>query len=407
MVSNIQIEHGNFTVDRVGATFFTLNHESQTLIEKNSSGSVIFNYLIDASILEVQSLQYDGVYFWSLEDQGVGFRVRRWEISSSNVLTKLNEFSFANEVINTYDVNALGVESYSDSLDNQEVAGTTEFDVVDGGTVEIGDRIVVGPSTAVGFEGLFSSTTVIGKPTATTLQVSPALDKTFSPADPVFFTRSFFVFSDTAPAGLDGALYKYRAHDGFPLALNVSNMFNGVTAATFFSNKLLFVRGGEVIWLNPESQSIFKSQAIDILNEARTEYHISHDLTGFSNTIYRLEQQRVFPSGGGFDTEEWAPLFNYNTSGTVPEIYFIAVKADPPMVHKVATGIPADETKSTITVTVLDQFRTPVFNRIVDLTSDGGPLSSIQETTDINGQIQVEYTADSSFGEVTITAEVT
>jgi hypothetical protein len=407
---NIQIAHGNFTVDASGGSFFTIDHTSDTLIEKSPTGTVIFNYLLDTPVIEVQSLQHDGVFFWSLERQGTaGFRVRKWLINSSNVLELQDEFSFASDIINNYDVNAMAVEYYVDSLDNQETVGTSTFDVVDGGVVRIGDRLVVGPSTSVGFEGEYSTVTVINKVGDYTLTVSPALDKTFSPGDPVYLTRSFFVFSDTAPGGLPGALYKFRFSDGFFLALSTSNLFNGVSAATFFKNSLMFVRAGEIIWLDPDSLNINKSQAIDNQTEDRAGYFETFDLTGFSNTIYRLEQQTVFFNGGQgtWDTESWAPLYNYNTSPTVPEIYFVAVKADPPVLHNFKSGIPTEDLESEITVTVLDQFRTPVSGRTVDLTSTGGPLSSIQETTDANGQVRVTYTADVTVGNVTITADVT
>ena len=56
---NIEIEYGNFTVNRLGATFFTMDHVTNTLIEKDNNGSVVFNYLLAVSIFEVQSLQTD------------------------------------------------------------------------------------------------------------------------------------------------------------------------------------------------------------------------------------------------------------------------------------------------------------------------------------------------------------
>ena len=237
----------------------------------------------------------------------------------------------------------------------------------------------------------------------------PPLDVTFNPNDEIYFTRSFFVFSDTGPSNQAGALYKFRYDDGFLLSLTTSNMFYGVRATTFFSGKLLFVRAGEIIWLNPASQNIYRDQAIDNLDESRGAYNTAFDLAGYSNTLYRLEQQKVYYNDdlSRWATEDWDPLYNYIASGIVPEVYFISVKAEPPMLHKFEASIAAEDLESNITVTVLDQFRTPVYNSVVDLTSTGGPLSSIQEITDINGQVRVVYTANSSVGEVTITAEVT
>ena len=404
---NIQIQHGNFTIDRSGSAFYTVDHENVKLIKKDSSGNVIFSFFLATLVLEVQSLQFDGYYFWTLEKQGTsGFRVRKWEIGLDDLVRVVDEHSFISGAVNQYDVNALAVEFYSDTLDNIETAGTTTFDVVDGSVIRVGDEIVVGPSTAVGFEGLYSQTIVINKVGDYTVTVSPALDVTFNPNDEIYFTRSFFVFSDTGPAGQDGALYKFRHNDGFFLSLNSGNVFAGVRATTFFSGKLLFVRAGEVIWLNPDSQNIYRSQAIDNSNESRGEYHTTFDLAGHSNTLYRLEQQHVYYDDT-WKTETWTPVYNYNESGIIPEVYFVAAKAEPPLLHKYEASVDSEDLESDITVTVLDQFRTPLYKRGVDLISDGGSLSSVQEITDENGQIRAVYTANSSVGEVTVTVKVT
>lgn len=408
---NIQIQHGNFTIDRSGSSFYTMDHQSTQLIKK-VVGQPPFSFFLATAIIEVQALQFDGYYYWSLERQGTsGFRIRKWEIGTDDLVRVVDTFSFASDVINKYDVNTMAVEFYQDAMDNIETVGTSEFDVDDGSILQAGDEIVIGPSTAVGFEGLYSKTSVIDK-TDETITISPPLTVTFNPNDVIVFTRSFFVFSDTAPANQAGALYKFRYSDGFPLSLSTSNMFYGVQASTFFKNKLMFVRAGEVIWLNPASQNIFKSQAIDNIDEFRGEHHPAYDLAGFSNTLYRLEQQHVYwsESFGRYDTENWSPNYNYNVSSVIPEVYFVAVKAEPPLLHKYTSDIAAEapeELESVVTVTVLDQFRTPVYSRVVDFTSNGGPLNSYQETTDTNGQVRVLYTASAGVGEVTITAEVT
>jgi hypothetical protein len=406
---NIQIAHGNFTMDRSGSAFYTVDHGNGKLIKKSASGSVLFSFFLATTTLEVQSLQFDGYYYWTLERQGTaGFRVRKWEIGDDDLVRIVDEFSFISNVIDNYDTYAMAIEAYQDTLDNQEVVGETSFDVVDGGTIRAGDRIIIGPSTAVGFEGQYTHTTIISK-VDKTVSVNPPLDATFSPNDVIVFNRSMFVFSDEAPGGLSGALYKFRTTDAFPLSLSVSNLYGEVRAATFFQGKMLFVRAGEVIWLDPDSLNIYRSQAIDNLNETRGEHRTVYDLACFSNVLYRLEQEHVYwnDSLDRYETEDWSPLYNYNTSGLVSEVYFVALKAEPPILHKSTVGVPAADLESEITVTVLDQFHTPIYNRGVNLSSTGGAISPTYATTDANGQIRATYTANSNVGDVTIQAEVT
>ncbi len=404
---NLQLEHGNFTIDRTGAFFYTMDHTETKLVQKNAAGVTIATYFLNQSILEVQSLKYDGFFFWSLERQGSsGFRVRKWEIGEDDLVRVVTEFSYSSSAIDVYDTWAMAVEYYQDALGNSIGPGQSSFPVSDGSVIRIGDRIIVGPSDSVGFEGVFNTVNVVNK-VGNTVTVAPALSAAFSANIPIYFTRNFYIFSDKATGGLTGALYKFRATDGFTLGFTVSNLFNKVRAAVFFKNHLMFVRAGEIIWLDVESQNIARSQAIDNLNQARGEHLECFDLAGFSNTLYRLEQQHVFLSGSTYQVENWAPLFNYNTNSVVSEVYFLAVKATPPLVHRSALGVPLAETQSIITVQVLDQFRVPVFNRLVSFASNGGSLSPPSATTDLEGRVKSVYTATTLIGEVTITATVT
>ncbi len=405
---NIQIDHGNFAIGRDG-TFFTMDHDDNKLIEKNSSGTVLFSYFLDTDILEVSALKFDGYFYWSLERQGtIGFRIRKWEIGTDNLVRNRREFSYVTDGVNSYDCNAFAVEYYDDMLDNVVLAGSTTFDVTDGSIVRVGDILIIGPSTASGFEGLYDTVSVTNK-VGTTLTVSPALSRDFSPNEPIYFSRNLWVFSDTATAGLSGALYKFRITDGFLQTVNVSNLFNLVRGAVFFKRYVMFVRAGEVIWLDPDSTNINRSQAIDNLDVNRGDHITCHDLAGFSDTLYRLEQEHVFFNVGAgiYQTEDWAPSFNYNTSSTIAEIYFVGVKAARPIVHKSAAGVDVADTQTSIRVFVLDQFRTPVFNRLVTFASTGGSVNPASDTTDSEGEASTTYTASSSTGKVTVTATVT
>lgn len=409
---NIEIQHGNFVVDRSGSFFYTINHTAGTLIKKNISGAVVQTYTLNTTTKEVTSLQFDGYYFWSVDNPVLsGFRVRKWEIGTDDLVRVVSDYLYTSDVINTYDVTSIAVESYTDSLDNVEVVGTTAFDVVDGQVVSPGDILIIGPSTATGFVGLYSFTSVISK-VGNTITVNTPLTCTFNPGDPVHFSRNFFAFSDIAPGNLNGALYRFNSNTGALLTLDSSNMYGGVRAATFFKNKIMFIRGSEVVWLNPDSQTIFKSQAINNTTADRTNYIDTFDISGYSETLYRLEQQNVTFNEGlsRWQTETWSPSFNLNTSSFTSEVYFVTLKAEPQIIHKYTSEIEANDPtdlESVVEVTVLDQFRTPISNRVVDFTSTGGPLSSIQETTDTNGQVRVKYTANSVPTDVTITAEVT
>ncbi len=404
---NVRFEHGNLTVDVAdGAGFVTMDHDVNKLIKKTSAGAVTFSYFLDTDIInEVVSLEHDGHHYWSLERSGLaGFIVRKWLIGADNLVRVVSTASFSSSMSNNYKVYTMAVEWYQDDLDGAVVVNDTSFDVSDGSVVQIGDKLSIGPSTFAGFIGDVAETTITNK-VGNTLTVSPAVTASFTANDPIYFTRSLFIFSDEAPFNTNiGSLYKLDPITNGVLAINTSNMFFGIRAATFFKNKLMFIKGGEIIWLNPLSQTIFKSQAIDNLELFRGAHYNAFDLAGFSDTIYRLEDHKVFLNGSDeYEEEIWAEL-NYNTSNTVPEVYFLAVKANPPMLHAAVAGLTPT---SRITVQVLDQFRTPVFNRLVSLASTGGALSPTSDTTDADGFIVSTYTTNSTVGLIEIEASVT
>jgi hypothetical protein len=403
---NIQIDTTNLTV--VGASFFTMDHTTLRLIEKNAAGDLIFSYFLDTGISQIYSLEFDGYYFWSLErSSGPGFKIKKWEIGTSELVNLVDEFQYVSDGVNNYDTYTMAVENYKDTTSTTAIAGTNSFDVTDGSRISIGDEIVIGPSTHSSYEDSYSKTTVIGK-SGNTVTVSPVLSASFNSSNNLSFSRSFYIFSDTAPGSQSGALYKFATDSGNILALDTGNEYNKVRAATFFKDNVLFLRAGEVIWLDPDSVSISKSQAIDNLETSRATYYDTFDLSGESETLYRLEQKHVSYNDTTelWEEEDWSPLYNFNTSGTSPVVYFVSIKAEPPILQKLVSGPPPEDTKSSIKVIVLDQFRTPVSGVTVNFSSSAGAVLPLQDNTDANGEAESVYTADTTVGKVTITADV-
>ena len=401
---NVRVKYGNLAIDFVDGTgFYTFDHEQGILLKKGSDASVIATFVADATFTEIYALEHDGIYLWSLEKSGTsGFTIRKWRLESG-----LARLVFARSYVidssNQFDVYAMALEHYKDTLSNQLISGSSTIPVTDGDIFRTGDRISIGPSTAVGFEDDVNEATVISV-VGNILNVTTPVSSNFSPNDPIYFSRSVFVFNDRGPtSSKPGSVYKYGAVSGNLLSVNSDGIFYGIRAATFFRDSVMFVKGGEIIWLDPDDQGIDRSQAIDNLVENRTFHYNATDLTGFGDTIYRLEDRKVSLSAGTYSTETWTGEFNYNTSSVVPEIYFVSVKAEPLIIHRAVSGlIPT----STITVQVLDQFKTPVFNRLVELTSTGGSLSPSSATTDANGVITSTYTANSTKGQVQVEASV-
>ena len=80
---NIRFEEGNFAGD--GTYFYTMLDSAQVLQQKVDDGTVSFSYPLDTAVAgNVKGLEWDGVYFWSLETRSGadGVTVRKWGIES-------------------------------------------------------------------------------------------------------------------------------------------------------------------------------------------------------------------------------------------------------------------------------------------------------------------------------------
>ena len=62
--------------------------------------------------------------------------------------------------------------------------------------------------------------------------------------------------------------------------------------------------------------------------------------------------------------------------------------------------------KTDIVIKILDQYKVPVNNKVVSLSSTIGSIVPTSVTTDANGTAEAVYTTDSILGSSTITATV-
>jgi hypothetical protein len=394
---------GNFTIDFDGF-FYSMDHNNGQLTIKDAGGTPGAPFILDTPIIEVQSLQFDGYYFWSLERQGTsGFRIRKWD-ANNGIASKIAEYSFIS-ASTKYDVHAMCVEAYVDTLAGSANLGEYTFTVDDGQVIIPGDDVVIGPNAL----GKYSFNHVSDK-VGNVITTSDSIQYQIEPGSTITFSRAFYVFSDRDASGAEAKLFAFRTDTGDFLLANGTNMYDGVRATTFFKNKIMFIKGGEIIWLSPANPGkIFRSQGISEFITTSGTYQQSYDLAGRSDIIYRLNREHLYydDTFDRWEEHNWSPLFNYNESVITPYVFQVAVKVEPQVIHRYHVTV-TGTLESDIVVTVLDQFRTPVFNEQVQFSTSGGggsifPLSA---PTDTNGQVKAKYTASSAVGEIDIIATV-
>jgi len=406
---NIQLTAPNMTGDRTNTNFYCFSGGVVYVKQRGAPYSLVTMYPLDRYIGTVACTQFDGVYYWTLEKQTNGILIQKWELVSG-ILRWRDSFSYVSGIGTSYDADCFVVDYYSSTLSVGANAGATSLEVASGDTFNIGDSIVLGPSTVVAFSGKFETVSVVNK-SGNTLTISPALTKGFSSSNAVYTSRYFYVFNKYSPYDTSrGALLKYKVGTGTLNSYSSSHMFGGVKAACFYNSKITFVKGHEIIQVSTAPMTVYKHFAIDNLDIDRASIVSIEALWIYSDVMYLLQNKKVFYTPGyGWDSEEWESYYNYVTTVfhtlITSVVYFVEVKAEPDILHAIAPDVLT--AVSNITVTVLDQARQPLSGRTVSMTSTLGSLSPSSGVTDSSGVFTCVYNGTSDDAVVTITATAT
>jgi len=424
MIQNIRLIHPNMA--RTGGYFYSIDNNTNNLIQKTDDGTLAFSYPLDTPVgSEVKCLQFDGQSWWSLEwinagAENQGFRIRRWLIQNF-VLVLQQTFNYPSNATDTFNVQSFAIENYPNTLAAGAGSGATSifvnYDATRYGFLSPGTRLFLGPSVSSGN----SEQAIVASlgPGGNQVQLTAPLVNSYSTNDPITFSNHIWFFSDNFLTQLGiGGLYKAAIADGSIISRTSGGAFiqvfaSGFTIVSSFvgalatHNKpfLIFMRTNSLLFSDVAQPNYFTelSAIQNNLASNTTTVNTVYALGINGNTIFRL--QLAFNINGTDSTET---TFNYQLSTFKPfptAIALTAVEAVLPASSGAAT--------STVTATVTDQYLLP-FNRpastITFTTSGGGAGSGLAPTGAITlnaqGQAQVIYTTGNTAGLVTITATV-
>lgn len=423
MIQNIRLINPNVT--RIDGYFYSFDEETDAMIQKTDDGTLAFAYPLDSPISsQVTSLEYDGESFWTMENidgtPANGFRIRRWVISNF-VMVLQQTFTFATDSQDTFESEAFTIEQYEGDVTSGATENTSTLTVDFPSSVFAlltpGTNIFLGPSTKAGFEGETERATVASTGPGTTVTLSAPLSSGYSTTDTVVFSKNIWFFNQHYLKETDaGGLYKAAIADGSILSRTKGGAYKDINAAGFvdltgtFSGSLtvhnkpsflVFIRTNSLLFIDVLDSNLTTelSSIQNNLSPDTTEVYDVEDMAFEGDTIFRL--QTKFNING---TETNESTFNYQLATFNPFPTAIALTADPAI-------LPADNSStSLITATVTDQYALPFVKTpaaTIQMTATQGTLSTTGfQSLDGNGQATNTYTADTTAGLVTITAEV-
>ncbi|KKN58621.1 hypothetical protein LCGC14_0550400 [marine sediment metagenome] len=414
MAENIKLISGqqvNFTID--DGYFYTLDSAQDNLLVKTDDGNTAFSYPFDTLMSNtITSSEFDGVYFWALEDSGTNdMTIRRWQLE--NYVCKLRTtHDFTETGSHKYQSGAFSVEHYHDTFYEDTTSGSNTILLITYSgtsmldfTTTVGDGLTLhlGPNTNGEEEDVVVTGTVAGGVT-----ISGTTLYSYLTGNEINFYTYIWMFNNYNGLSATGALYKFDAYTGVYITKYGSGAYSSVGAATFYNvnsftelgdvDTLMYVKGTNILFVNTGAAGAtlpyYGSMVLENIMQNETTVIPVQDIATYDQNIYRLQLTEDGASGA------WS-TYNYDLSSFDAFIASISVSAAPALIA--ANGI----STSTITAIVKDQFLQPVTARAVYFTvtsAGGGSIPAPPVNTDSTGKATKIYSSGTSASEPKITA---
>lgn len=413
----------NFTAHN--GYFYTFDHAQDNLLQKTDDGNTSFSYPYDTLMSNlVNSAEFDGVYFWSLEDPGGGDNVtiRRWLID--NYVCKLQQtFSYVAGGGHNYDSQAFSIEHYHTTFSSPTSSGATTLPMTEYSdhpsiqfTTTGGDPLTLhlGPNSNDEEEDVYVVTAISGVVTISGA-TGPGTQYSYAGGNPIQYYTHIWMFNNyDGVSSATGALYKFDAYTGEYITRYASGAYKDIKAATFYkvdsfsalygvidtlcyikTTNLLFINTGQAGATLPyygsmvmENIKLDKSTVIDV-----------YDITMDDQNIYRLQE---IPDG---TNTTWS-YYSYLLSSLDSFVTSISLAAYPAMIAANLTST------SEITAYVRDQFWQPITSKNVTYSVDGADGAHFDgadpnpDSTDSNGKSNITLISGNTAREVKVTAVV-
>jgi hypothetical protein len=411
----------NFTVHQ--GYFFTFDYGQDNLLQKTDDGNTAFTYPFDVLLTSaVRDAQYDGVYFWSLENSNYAvppgpyspatITIKRWKID--NYVCKLQQtIALTSGGSHSYNSAAFATAHYHTSL-SALASGTSTIYLNDywddstlmNFTTTSGAKLTLhlGPNNS----GQEEDVTVSGV-VASGVVLASGVTYAYAQNDPVNFYTYLWMFNNYS--GTDSstaALYKFDAYTGDYITKYVSGAYKDVNAATFYQvdsfaeygnvDTLAYVKGTNTLFINADAAGAtlpyYGSMVMENIDNLQVNPITVYSLTMNDQNVYRLQLRQDGASG------DWA-TYNYELSTLDSFISSISLAAYPATIAANAIST------SDIVAIVKDQFLQPVSGRSVTFSENatpGGGLAPNPVNTDADGEAATVFTSGTAAQEVTITA---
>jgi hypothetical protein len=338
-MANISIRKSNFTVNN--GYFYTFDEDQDALLQKTDDGNNAFSYPCDTLLTnQIGSLEYDGVYFWTMETVAAGLDIKRWKVD--NYVTVLEQtINLVTSSSHIYSASAFTVEHYHTNLTTTVSGGETTIYIDDysNNPKVIANAILhLGPNENGEEEEVQVTGTVFGGVT-----ITPAIENPYTSGETINFHRRIWLFNNyNGNDSSTGALYKFDSHSGGYMDKYAGGAYKSITACTFYKissfqalgakDMLMYAKGTNTLFVNVEEdqKTLYDTDTVndtftgsDGSSPSSTRWSVESgtptiqsnalemDVTTYP-TIEAIQSKYFLP--GDFDVSVNCSLTNYNAA---------------------------------------------------------------------------------------------
>ena len=389
---NVEFVYPNFCLSPLAGQFGSVNIVADDILRiKNISGPFILDYTLDTPVTDILSIEYAGPrgvalahdatlgsdlpYFTLERNSSTQCTIREWRINgAASTLDLENTLTISGAGANFYDFNCydMAVEHYETTFALATTTGTGQIEVTSFDNVEVGDKLLLGPSTDSTNTGATEWVTVTGTDATYVYMDSSKPVYEYAGTNAITYIKGIHLFSDVGQNNdsTKGSLYKLHPYTGAVVTVDDSGLYNNVRASAWSQDYdavgVMKNNSASLLYVDPNNNYLINRSHIctNIEDDDVTPIQV-YDLVFDNTAIYRLQGKVTFRDNSGVKTTTTWGTYNYHTDAVPRYVLNISLSATPDGI------ILNDQQDTMITAVVRDQFGVGVSGKTVTFSKTG------------------------------------
>ena len=383
--------------------FYYFDERNNVLYQKVNNGDVVFTYPINGILgsNQVTSLEYDGYYFWSLQQGNTNedIIIKKWAIKNF-ICELVDSIELNHNADHKFNSTTFALEYYNTSLTEDLPKGSSELILENyGQKIESGTILSIGPDEYNRYEDVTVTGTLPG---INKFGLNFYTEYDYLKETNVYFSKNIWLINHFLYTDPGGGLYKINLPGKEIDDIVEEEDFESVISSCFYNTidtqYILFNIGTTLRFFNIDTLTVEKSMVMDNIEDDQVTLIPIYDIEVIGDSLYRLQKHATY-----FGTDNDFSTYNYQPSTLRPFIDSVTVDVSPKILPSNGVNV-AD-----VIAIIKDQYGEPIVFKTVKFedTDPTGYMLINEDYTNLYGVAESNYRSGVSPASVIIRATAT